>query len=656
MFVSKVAAAKADRAATRETPSKHRETIRLLTMAERLADFGHWHLDPAEGTIELSEQARMILGVGPAATLTPRGVLRLFAAPARRQLIEAIRNSHDPNVSCTVSLGTGNRLRHLTVQIQSDSGPFNESFAFFGVLRDITDKLGAEQKLVVARDDARAATLAKSEFLATMSHEIRTPMTGVMGMIDLLQSGPTEEERDRYLGAMKQSAELLMSVLDGILDFSKVESGKMELVCRNFDLEALAERTVDMFQNAASKKGLLFDLRVNSGRSPIVRGDPLRIQQVVSNLISNAVKFTEHGRITLTVRASAQTEDEQSWRIEVRDTGIGIDEAELAQLFEPFVQIGNRRCGGTGLGLAISRRLVETMGGKTGVTSTPGHGSTFWFEITLPIAAAAEARIEDIVPGATPGRSLHVLIAEDNVINQMLISAMVRRLGHRVSCVDDGRQAVEASKAASYDCILMDMQMPDMDGIAATRAIRSGGGADRSIPIIALTADAAPERRRFYDNIGLTGFMTKPLNAEELRRHLSQVAAAVEIPQPASTLVQNALETERVAELRMILGQSKFLAVVRLLTAELIEAPAEIRRCAMASDSAGARARAHSLKGAAANFGAALVARSAMAVELALPGPELELALGRLDEECARTREPLLDLVNGDREPQRQSA
>ena len=628
-----------------ETAAKLREANRLLTMAGNLAQLGYWRVASDDDEFELSQPVREIFAIPPGESVPPEEAVARIHPQDRIALFRAIVKARrgEADVSCCARAeALDGRQRHVLIQLQADKRP-GGAVGLFGIIRDTTSKVAVEENLISARDDAEAATLAKSEFLATMSHEIRTPMTGVMGMIELLQNDPSADERDRYLGAMKQSAELLMSVLDAILDFSKAEAGKIELQNRDFDLAALASRTIDMVQNAASKKGLLFTLKLNAGVSPIVHGDPIRIQQVMSNLISNAVKFTDSGHVTLTVDARPAGRDRQLWRVQIDDSGVGIEPAEIKLLFEPFVQMGNRLRGGTGLGLAICRRLVEAMGGMTGARSVPGRGSTFWFEMELPIGAALSADGQALAAEGG-GSPLHILIAEDNAINQMLIAALLRRLGHRATCVDNGVRAVEAAATASYDCILLDMQMPVMDGIAATRAIRALEGANGRVPIIALTADAAPERRRFYDNVGLTDFMTKPVSVEALRRVLSKIKPAATRPLD-SPFGDPVIDLERSAELQSAIGPLKFAEMLTLVGSEVAARLAAMRSSARAGDAQSVRADAHSLKGAAANAGAMRVARACKSVELALPGAELELALEKLEIEAQAVREALPAII-----------
>ncbi|MGH6658027.1 MAG: ATP-binding protein, partial [Sphingomicrobium sp.] len=358
-----------------------------------------------------------------------------------------------------------------------------------------------------------------------MSHVIRTPMTGVLGMIDLLRSDPEDADRDRYFSILKQSASLLMTVLDDVLDYSKIESGNLALDEVGFEPEEVARSAIALFSNGASQKGLLLSMHCDCAPGSIVAGDPVRLQQVISNLIGNAIKFTERGRVTLNVRICENGAGGRIWRFEVRDTGIGIADEHLETLFQPFVQAEmstSRRFGGTGLGLSISRWLVQAMGGHMGVESRVRRGSLFWFEVPLRDAIVADWHAP---PSALPpaSRPLDVLVAEDNPVNQMLIEVIVRRLGHQVTLVENGRQAVDAATERTFDCILMDMQMPEMDGLAATRAIRALPGPAGIVPIIALTADASPERRRFYDNVGLTDFLTKPIDSLALATRLAAI-------------------------------------------------------------------------------------------------------------------------------------
>ncbi|MEO7240833.1 MAG: ATP-binding protein, partial [Sphingomicrobium sp.] len=400
-----------------ESAAMLRKTNRLLLMAEELADVGHWRVGLSRGDFDYSTQASVIGGVHGSVYLDLRQALALLDPAGRSALLRCVVRVRRGGTECEASARLrrpDGELRQIVLRIQAERRD-GALAGLFGVISDVTAKVAAESALIAARDAAQSAARAKSEFVATMSHEIRTPMTGVLGMIDLLRDDPDCAERGEYLEAMKQSADLLMAVLDNVLDFSLVESGKLALKLRDFDVEAVAQATVSMFVNAASRKGLLLSLAVDAGNGSIARGDPVRLQQVLSNLIANAVKFTTAGAIDVAVRARPLRSGAKHWLVTVRDTGPGIPDAERSALFQPFIQAQSvARMGGTGLGLAISRSLIDAMGGTIGVQSTPGSGSTFWFELDLPVGSAA--RLPDLGrPGLAPmPRALDVLLAEDN--------------------------------------------------------------------------------------------------------------------------------------------------------------------------------------------------------------------------------------------------
>ena len=465
----------------------------------------------------------------------------------------------------------------------------------------LTERAALQAELSKAHAEAQHALAAKSAFLATMSHEIRTPMTGVPGMIELLRGDPPAKDKERFFATLEQSANLLMRVLDDILDFSKMESGKVALEAVDFDLQYLARATLDLFDNAASSKGLTLSLSFSAGSSQ-VRGDPVRVQQVLANLVSNAIKFTDRGSVELVVIAGERDGERQMWTVHVRDSGIGIEQAQISRLFSPFVQADTsttRRFGGTGLGLAISRSLVAAMGGALRVESSPGHGSTFSFTIALERGRGSAATVVTD-PAQKPTRCLNVLLAEDNAVNQLLMRTLLYNMGHRVTCVGNGQLAVDAAARESFDVILMDMQMPVMDGLAATRAIRAReDDASTHVPIIALTADASPDRRRFYDNAGLTAFLTKPVDSAGLRAQLNRIAA-----EPRRDRTGPVLDCGRLDELVNAIGAERVASLLDLFARDLTERPAEIARLALCDDRPGLRAEAHSLRGAATSMGA----------------------------------------------------
>jgi signal transduction histidine kinase len=384
-------------------------------------------------------------------------------------------------------------------------------------------------RLRAAQVQAEAASHAKSQFLAVMSHELRTPMTGVIGMIDVLRKTALDARQTEYLEVMRQSADTLLAVLNDILDFSKIEAGQLEIETVAFDLDAVIDGVVRLFAPRAAEKGLALGCSWPADAPRRVHGDPVRLRQVLANLVGNAVKFTAHGRIDVRLAHWQVDEDRVRLRLEVADTGPGIDEAVRPRLFQMFSQgdsSTNRRFGGTGLGLAICRRLIEAMGGAIGVDAPPAGGAAFWFEIALAVAPAAPAR--DGAPQRAepasdprPPRAARVLVAEDVPTNRRLVEAILAHLGHEVAFVENGRDAVDAVRRERFDIVLMDMQMPEMDGIEATRAIRALAGPAAATPILALTADVVPEQRRRFEAAGIDGVLLKPIQWGELQKAIT---------------------------------------------------------------------------------------------------------------------------------------
>ncbi|WP_018230591.1 hybrid sensor histidine kinase/response regulator [Methyloversatilis universalis] len=503
---------------------KHR-----LELATSAASIGIWAWNRVSGALTWDDQMCRLHGLAPAQCggglegwlhrLLPAEA-DAFAQALDRAAREDTRLEQDVRVNLTD--GSHRVLRIL-------GGVRGHPDEVAGVAVDVTASREAKEALRRARDAAEAASRAKSEFLANMSHEIRTPMNGVLGMLDLALDAADEAERRECVATARSSAESLLVIINDILDFSKIEAGKVEVEAVSFDLGEQLSQVVRTLAAPAARKSLALELQVAPGVPPRLTGDPLRLRQVLLNLVSNAIKFTHEGGVTLRVERADAAGGERLL-LSVIDTGIGIPADKQAHVFEAFAQQDSsttRGYGGTGLGLSIASRLTGLMGGGISLDSAPDCGSTFRVDLPLLRADAGPALPAEGQAGETgAGKGLSVLLVEDHPVNQKVATVVLERAGHRVCVVHNGIEAIEKVAEGGFDLVLMDMQMPVMGGVEAARLIRQMEQelGRLPVPIFAMTANAQEEDRTACLDAGMNDFLTKPLLPRVLREKIAALA------------------------------------------------------------------------------------------------------------------------------------
>jgi len=517
----------------------------------------------------------------------------------------------------------GKVAEHELTLVRKDGSTFPASLAitalwsegriigYMGVIQDITARREFEEAQRHAREEAEESNRAKSQFVANMSHEVRTPLNGILGIAAMLLETDLQPRQRELAEHIQSSGQALLAIVNDILDISKVEAGRVELEAIGFDLRALLQSVHDMHQARAEEKNLIIETEVAGDVPAGLHGDPGRLRQVFDNLVGNAIKFSENCRVRISAAVDALDGTDLTLRFHVIDCGIGIPREQQERIFEPFVQADvstTRLFGGTGLGLSICRQLVSLMGGEIGVVSELGRGADFWFTARFVAAGTPTEKAEAAAsPKVESLRGLRTLLAEDNALNRLVATHQLRKLGCDVETVENGRQAVDLTKTIQFDLILMDCQMPVLDGYAATAAIRDRERREGGhTPIIALTASALATERDRCLAAGMDGYLSKPFTEAELHRQIHGVMLAAASPDREESSGP-ALDSGIIAALRDECGPdggALFARYVNFFREDLAQAEKEFAEPDGAKKTETLRQAAHHLRGAALHFGA----------------------------------------------------
>jgi PAS domain S-box-containing protein len=602
-----------------------REREQFLSLAIQGSNDGIWDWRPNEHRLWLSPRWKEQLGYTDSEL--PDSLSTWSALVHREDRDRVAQRFADFLEDRTASFEMVQRFRHklghdvhiLTrgIKMKDEEGRVTR---VVGVHTDVTELLNAQEELrhqaaslaVLARDleeqrrTADAANTAKSQFLATMSHEIRTPMNGIIGMLSLMLDSNLDSSQKRWASTALDSAETLLTIINDILDLSKLDAGKTEIELLAFDVSGLIEGVTALLKVRANAKGISLRTNIAPNVPKWLKSDPTRLRQILFNLIGNAVKFTQRGDVVVHASATAMRADGCELRIDVVDTGIGIDQDHMASLFEPFRQADSgmaRRFGGTGLGLAIVKRLVKLLGGSVAVQSTVNAGSTFTVILPCTIVASPLDRPAAIARDRASGvqRQASILVAEDNDINRELVIQMLARLGHVSTTARNGREALKAAQAKVFDVILMDIQMPEMDGLSAAVAIRALPGGHSGAPIVAVTANAMVGDRERYLAAGFDDYLAKPLHLDQLQDVVARWTGGPSWhPDNGGGAVR---DRQRAAEIKAGMAEPDFAALAEGLSREIDAQIGRAEHAIRANDIDGVRVAFHALRDTAADFG-----------------------------------------------------
>jgi PAS domain S-box-containing protein len=511
----------------RRAQARVEESERRLQYVLAATDEAVWDWDVPSGGLKHNARWPTMLGYAPAElTGTMDDFLRCLLDEEREGIMQAVQRClegkaqyrHEHRMRCKDGSVIWVMDRGDVVERNAAGAPVR----MVGSFANISHRKEAEQALLAAKLEAETANLTKSSFLANMSHELRTPMNGIIGMASLLADTSLTSEQREQVDTVRQSAESLLVILNDILDLSKIEAGKLELQLEPFGVYAVLQACSTLLGVTARSKRIALTLQASDDLPERLVGDGERLKQVLMNLVGNAVKFTSKGEVTLRAQVVSRGDGACRVRFGVKDTGIGISEAGVAALFQPFTQVeagASRRFGGTGLGLSISKRLVSMMDGQLQVRSELGVGSEFWFEVDLPLASASPTVAPASHSASSAPLAGHVLLVEDNPVNERIAVAMLKKLSLQVSVAHDGGEALRFLAQRPVDLVLMDCQMPEVDGFEATRRLRAGeaGEAARALPVVALTANAMADDVRQCLEAGMNAHLSKPFTLQVMR-------------------------------------------------------------------------------------------------------------------------------------------